>query len=211
MLGDNFTATPERKKKLCGRGRRRPRVVIGGTFVRKNLRIRNNAPSSRQPLVKGERLVRSESGTAMLQWRSFSMGESPYDVLQRPLLELATAGCHAVMYFYSRVGKKKESFFSTALGSKYRVKTTTIKTSEVTWRGQFSLGGSEPPQSKRIVQYCGRELRQGIQRSVPLEDTLFHPQRLCRAILPALFPAWVSPRFTIRQMISAYANSTLQD
>ena len=33
---------------------------------RKNSEIRNDAPSSRQPLVKGERLVRSELGAAML-------------------------------------------------------------------------------------------------------------------------------------------------
>jgi hypothetical protein len=32
---------------------------------RKNFTIRKNAPSSRQPLVKGERLVRSELGAAM--------------------------------------------------------------------------------------------------------------------------------------------------
>ena len=32
---------------------------------RKNSEIRNDAPSSRQPLVKGERLVRSELGAAM--------------------------------------------------------------------------------------------------------------------------------------------------
>ena len=42
---------------------------VGGTRwwvkPRKNSEIRNDAPSSRQPLVKGERLVRSELGAAM--------------------------------------------------------------------------------------------------------------------------------------------------
>ena len=36
---------------------------------RKNSEIRNDAPSSRQPLVKGERLVRSELGAAMVHDR----------------------------------------------------------------------------------------------------------------------------------------------
>ena len=34
---------------------------------KKNSEIRNDAPSSRQPLVKGERLVRSELGAAMIR------------------------------------------------------------------------------------------------------------------------------------------------
>ena len=36
---------------------------------RKKSEIRNDAPSSRQPLVKGERLVRSELGAAMVHDR----------------------------------------------------------------------------------------------------------------------------------------------
>ena len=43
------------------------------------------------------------------------------------------------------------------------------------------------------------------------QKTSFSPQRLCRAILPALFPAWVSPRCTIHQLGSAYANSSLRE
>ena len=38
---------------------------------RKNFEIRKDAPSSRQPLVKGERLVRSELGAAMVCECSF--------------------------------------------------------------------------------------------------------------------------------------------
>jgi len=55
------------------------------------------------------------------------------------------------------------------------------------------------------------ETPHAIHSAIPLEDTPSYPQRLCRAILPALFPAWVSPRFTIGQLTSAYANSSLQD
>ena len=41
-----------------------------GTSPGKILEFRRNAPSSRQPLVKGERLVRSELGAAMLLERN---------------------------------------------------------------------------------------------------------------------------------------------
>ena len=46
---------------------------------------------------------------------------------------------------------------------------------------------------------------------VPQEDAPPCPQRLCRAILPALFPAWASPRCTIRQRRSAFADPSLQE
>ena len=44
---------------------------------------------------------------------------------------------------------------------------------------------------------------------VPREETLFPPPGLCRAILPALFPAWAVSRCTIHQLMSTYFDSSL--
>ena len=46
---------------------------------------------------------------------------------------------------------------------------------------------------------------------VPREETLFFPPGLCRAILPALFPAWAVSRYTIHQLSSSYFESSLRE
>jgi hypothetical protein len=64
VLACSETLTTPNQTTLCLRV---PHIWLRSVWAepRKNSEIRNDAPFSRQPLVKGERLVRSESGAAM--------------------------------------------------------------------------------------------------------------------------------------------------